>query len=210
MAFGFLPHKILPVQTINIGDDIVKFARWDITKAAASVSRAHAVCFLGDVDCQLLARELSEKTDEILAAIATKADEAAVPSPLSFIQLPRAWLSLNADAHACTDTRKPCGRCFCAQLARFAIAQCRSWLVAKITLKVSIVPQVAASLVEALPGEKRKTTHKDGKGDAKKLRISSQVCIPESGGTHPAGAHSFARVRSHCTRAQPRTHTLAC
>ena len=118
--------------------------------------------------------------------------------------------SASCRAHACTDARKPCGRCFCAQLARFAIAQCRSWLVAKITLVVSIVPQVAASLVEALPGEKRKTTHKDGKGDAKKLRISSQVCIPESGGTHPAGAHSFARVRSHCTRAQPRTHTLAC
>ena len=109
MAFGFLrlPHKILPVQTINIGDDIVKFARWDITKAAASVSRAHAVCFLVDVDCQLLARELSpEKTDGILAAIASKADEAAVPSPLSCIRLPRAWLSLMPCAcmYRCSET----------------------------------------------------------------------------------------------------------
>ena len=124
MAFGFLPHKILPVQTINIGDDIVKFARWDITNAAASVSRAHTVCFLGDVDCQLLARKLSEKTDEILAAIATKADKAAVPSPLSFIRLPRAWLSLMPCA-CMFQCRKPCRGCFWAQLARFAIAQCQ-------------------------------------------------------------------------------------
>ncbi len=108
MAFGFLPHKILPVQTINIGDDIVKFARWDITKAAASVSRAHAVCFLGDVDCQLLARELVPGgAEKILQAIADrKADEAAVPSPLSFIRLPRAWLSLMPCAcmYRCSET----------------------------------------------------------------------------------------------------------
>ena len=148
-----------------------------------------------------------KRTGVILDRIAAK--KAEVPSPLPSIRRPRAWLTrMPWRVHVAMLGQVQ--TMFCAQLARFAIAQCRSWLVAKITLKVSIVPQVAASLVEALPGEKRKTTHKDGKGDAKKLRISSQVCIPESGGTHPAGAHSFARVRSHCTRAQPRTHTLAC
>ena len=38
---------------------------------------------------------------------------------------------------------------------------------------------------------------------------SSQVCIPANGGTHTAAAHTFARVRRHCTRAEPRTHTRA-
>jgi len=129
--------------------------------------------------------------------------------PLASIQRPPAWL-----------TRMPCAcmlRClghvrtmFCAQLARFAIAQCRSWLVAKITLVVSIVPQVAASLVEAQSAKTPKIIHGEENGDANVPMHGSQVCIPASGGTHTAAAHTFARVRSHCTRAQPRTHTLAC
>ena len=117
------PHDS-PVQAINPKDEIVKVSRVEDCKATCC--RFHVVCFARDPGSQQLAREVSpEKTDEILAAIARKAAEAAGPSPLSFIQRPRAWLSLNADAHACTDARKPCGGCFCAQLARFAIAQCQ-------------------------------------------------------------------------------------
>ena len=111
------PHDS-PVQAINLNDDIVRVTR--VNDCKATCCRFHEVCFARDRRGQQLAREVSpEKTGEILAAIATKAAKAAVPSPLSFIQRPRAWLSLNADAHACTDARKPCGRCFCAQLARF-------------------------------------------------------------------------------------------
>ena len=96
MAFGFLPHKILPVQTINIGDHIVKFARVDNKKVTVSVCRAHDDCFLVDKFSQCLAGELVPgSAEQILKGIAAwKADEAAVPSSLSFIRLPRAWLSL--------------------------------------------------------------------------------------------------------------------
>ena len=79
-----------------------------------------------------------------------------------------------------------------------------------LTLVVSIVPQVAVSLVEAQPAEKRKTTHDDWKkGGAKKPRKCPQVCIPASRGTHASGAHTFAQVRSHYTRAQTLTHPCA-
>ena len=212
MAFGFLrlPHKILPVQTINIGDRIVKFVRVDNKKVTFSVCRAHDDCFLVDKFSQCLAGELVPgSAEQILKGIADwKADEAAVPSPLSFIRLPRAWLSLMPCAcmYRCSETLSTL---FCAQLARFAIAQCRSWLVAKITLVVSIVPQVAAGLANAKPAEKRKAPHGDRKGGGKKPCNGSEVCIPASVGTHPAGAHTFACVRSRCTRAEPRTHTRA-
>ena len=98
MAFGFLPHKILPVQTINIGDHVVKFVRVDNTKVTVSIHRAHEDCFRRDDEIQRDACELEPgSAEKILQAIADrKADEAAVPSPLSFIRLPRAWLSLNA------------------------------------------------------------------------------------------------------------------
>jgi hypothetical protein len=201
------PHDS-PVQAINPKDEIVKVSRVEDCKATCC--RFHVVCFARDPGSQQLAREVSpEKTDEILAAIARKAAEAAVPSPLSFIRLPRAWLSLMPCAcmYRCSETLSTL---FCAQLARFAIAQCRSWLVAKITLVVSIVPQVAASLANAKPAEKRKAPHGDRKGGGKKPCNGSEVCIPASGGTHPAGAHTFACVRSRCTRAEPRTHTHTC
>ena len=96
MAFGFLPHKILPVQTINIGDHVVKFVRVDNKKVTVSIYRAHEDCFRRDVEIQRDACELEPgSAEKILQAIADRtADEAAVPSPLSFIRLPRAWLSL--------------------------------------------------------------------------------------------------------------------
>jgi hypothetical protein len=98
MAFGFLPHKILPVQTINVGDHIVKFVHVDHKNANPSVCRTHEDCFCRDCDSQRRACELVPgSAKKILKAIADRtADEAAVPSPLSFIRLPRAWLSLNA------------------------------------------------------------------------------------------------------------------
>ena len=110
MAFGFLrlPHKILPVQTINIGDHIVKFVRVDNKKVTVSVCRAHDDCFLVDEFSQCLAGELVPgSAEQILKGIADwKADEAAVPSPLSFIRLPRAWLSLMPCAcmYRCSET----------------------------------------------------------------------------------------------------------
>ena len=96
MAFGFLPHKILPVQTINVGDHIVKFVHVDHKNANPSVRRTHEDCFRRDDEIQRDACELEPgSAEKILQAIADrKADEAAVPSPLSFIRLPRAWLSL--------------------------------------------------------------------------------------------------------------------
>ena len=70
--------------------------------------------------------------------------------------------------------------------------------------------------VEAQPAKKAKTIHVHGKenGDPNVPKNGSQVCTPADGGTHTVGAHTFARVRSHYTRANPRTHThiwaLAC
>jgi hypothetical protein len=107
MAFGFLPHKIFPVQTIKLGDRIVKLVEVNITNAAVSVSRAHVVCFRRDVDCQRRACELVPgSAKKILAAIAREDAEAAVPSPLSFIRRPRAWLSLMPCAcmYRCSET----------------------------------------------------------------------------------------------------------
>ena len=116
------PHDS-PVQAINLNDDIVRVSR--VNDCKATCCRFHEVCFARDRRGQQLAREVSpEKTDEILAAIATKAAKAAVPSPLSFIRLPRAWLSLMPCA-CMFQCRKPCRGCFWAQLARFAIAQCQ-------------------------------------------------------------------------------------
>ena len=98
------PHDS-PVQAINLNDDIVRVTR--VNDCKATCCRFHEVCFARDRRGQQLAREVSpEKTDEILAAIATKADKAAVPSPLSFIRLPRAWLSLMPCAcmYRCSET----------------------------------------------------------------------------------------------------------
>ena len=120
MAFGFLPHKIFPVQTIKLGDRIVKLVEVNITNAAVSVSRAHVVCFRRDVDCQRRACELVPgSAKKILKAIADRtADEAAVPSPLSFIRLPRAWLSLVPCAcmYRCSETM---GRLFLGAACTF-------------------------------------------------------------------------------------------
>ena len=62
--------------------------------------------------------------------------------------------------------------------------------------------------VEAQPAKKPKTTHVHGKenGDPNVPKNGSQVCTPADGGTHTVGAHTFARVRSHHTRAHPRSH----
>ena len=108
MAFGFLPHKILPVQTINVGDHIVKFVHVDDTNAAVYVYRAHQDCFRRDGDSQRQACELVPgSAKKILEAIADRnADEAAVPSPLPVIRRPRAWLSLMPCAcmYRCSET----------------------------------------------------------------------------------------------------------
>jgi hypothetical protein len=123
----FRHHMIVHVQAIYSGDDIVEFVRVNNTDGIVSVRRVHDVGFLLDHTSQRLARELSPESDEkILADIAArKAAEAAVPSPRSFIRRPRAWLS-HMPCACMFQCRKPCRRCFCAQLARFAIAQCQS------------------------------------------------------------------------------------
>ena len=65
--------------------------------------------------------------------------------------------------------------------------------------------------VEAQPAKKAKTIPVHGKenGDPNVPKNGSQVCTPADGGTHTVRAHTFARVRSRCTRAAPRTHTRA-
>ena len=110
------PHDST-VQAINPYDDIVRVSR--VKDCKATCCRFHEVCFARDRRGQQLAREVSpEKTDEILAAIATKADKAAVPSPLSFIRLPRAWLSLMPCAcmYRCSETM---GRLFLGAACTF-------------------------------------------------------------------------------------------
>ena len=113
IAKGALRVKILHLENT---DGSPPYARW-----------FHPECFADDEGIQTRAMLVDRTgTEKILERIAAEQDAAAaVPSPLPSIRRPRAWLSLNADAHACTDARKPCGRCFCAQLARFAIAQCQ-------------------------------------------------------------------------------------
>ncbi len=68
--------------------------------------------------------------------------------------------------------------------------------------------------VEAQPAKKPRTIHGKENGDPNVPKNGSQVCTPADGGAHTVGAHTFARVRSHYTRAHPRTHThiwaLAC
>jgi hypothetical protein len=99
------PHDS-PVQAINRNDAIVKVSRVEDCKGTCC--RFHEPCFARDPGSQQLAREVStEKTDEILKAIAAReAAKAAVPSPLSFIRLPRAWLSLVPCAcmYRCSET----------------------------------------------------------------------------------------------------------
>ena len=88
------PHDS-PVQAINPNDEIVRVSYEK--DGEATCRRFHRRCFGRDAGSQQLARKASpEKTAEILAAIARKAAEAAVPSPLSFIRRPRAWLGHNA------------------------------------------------------------------------------------------------------------------
>ena len=116
MAFGFRHHKIVPVQAIHLNDGMVKVVYAEDGEAICR--RFHRRCFGRDAGSQQLARKASpEKTDEILADIAREDAEAAVPSPLSFIQRPLAWLS-HMPCACMFQCRKPCGRCFCAQLAR--------------------------------------------------------------------------------------------
>ena len=107
IAKGALRVKILHLENT---DGSPPYARW-----------FHPECFADDEGIQTRAMLVDRTgTEKILERIAAEQDAAAaVPSPLPSIRRPRAWLSLNADAHACTDARKPCGRCFCAQLARF-------------------------------------------------------------------------------------------
>ena len=68
--------------------------------------------------------------------------------------------------------------------------------------------RATVSPVEAQPAKKAKTIHVHGKenGDPNVPKNGSQVCTPADGGTHTVGAHTFARVRSHHTRAHPRSH----
>ena len=102
-------------------------------------------------------------------------------------------------AHACTDPDafEHTWTMLRAQLARsHTHTHCESLLVVEVTL-------VVCSLVKGEPAKRRKTTN------GNEPRRASQVCTPADGGTHPAGAHTFARVRSRCTRAEPRTHTRA-
>ena len=109
------PHDS-PVQAINPNDEIVRVSYEK--DGEATCRRFHRRCFGRDAGSQQLARKASpEKTDEILADIAREDAEAAVPSPLSFIQRPLAWLS-HMPCACMFQCRKPCGRCFCAQLAR--------------------------------------------------------------------------------------------
>jgi hypothetical protein len=111
------PHDS-PVQAINLNDDIVRVSR--VNDCKATCCRFHEVCFARDRRGQQLAREVStEKTDEILKAIAAReAAKAAVPSPLSFIRLPRAWLSLVPCAcmYRCSETM---GRLFLGAACTF-------------------------------------------------------------------------------------------
>ena len=117
----------VPVQAIAQGAWRVKVLVVHSDGRAPFVRWVHEPCFVRAKAIRTRAMSVDpEKTEEILGRIAAKKDaEAAVPSPLSFFQRPRAWLS-----------RMPCAfmlrflehveTMFCAQLARFAIAQCQS------------------------------------------------------------------------------------
>ncbi len=117
----------VPVQAIAQGAWRVKILVEYTHGGVPFVRWLHEECFVAAEAIRTRAMSVDpEKTAEILERIAAKKDaEAAVPSPLSFFQRPRAWLS-----------RMPCAfmlrflehveTMFCAQLARFAIAQCQS------------------------------------------------------------------------------------
>ena len=121
--------------------------------------------------------------------------------PLASIQRPRAWLSLVPCAcmYRYSETMWTLfSRAACTSRRRFAIAHCQPSLVAKLTLVVSIVPQVAACLANTKPAPKRKARHEDETHGAKKPRRAPQVCTPADGGTHTQSrhTHTFACVRS--------------
>jgi hypothetical protein len=117
---------IVPVQAIYRRDEIVKVSH--ANDGTPTCLRFHPRCFR-HTDSQRLARLVSsERTDEILKGILAKetALQAHSMTPLSFHSFDaHAHGSASCRAHACTDARKPCGRCFSAQLARFAIAHCQ-------------------------------------------------------------------------------------
>ena len=117
------PHDS-PVQAINPNDEIVRVSYEK--DGEATCRRFHRRCFGRDAGSQQLARKASpEKTDEILADIAREDAEAAVPSPLPSIRRPRAWLGrMPWRVHVAMLGQVQ--TTFCAQLARFAIAQCQS------------------------------------------------------------------------------------
>ena len=86
-------------------------------------------CFVDAKAIQALAMSVDPKrTEEILDRIAEKQDAAAaaaaVPSPLPSIRRPRAWLGrMPWRVHVAMLGQVQ--TTFCAQLARFAIAQCQ-------------------------------------------------------------------------------------
>ena len=86
-------------------------------------------CFVDAKAIQALAMSVDPKrTEEILDRIAANQDAAAaaaaVPSPLPSIRRPRAWLSrMPWRVHVAMVGQVQ--TTFCAQLARFAIAQCQ-------------------------------------------------------------------------------------
>ncbi len=113
IANGALRVKILDVVYT---DGRAPYVRW-----------FHPECFADDEAIQTRAMSVDPtSTEKILERIAAKqAAAAAVPPPLPSIRRPRAWLSrMPWRVHVAMLGQVQ--TMFCAQLARFAIAQCQS------------------------------------------------------------------------------------
>jgi hypothetical protein len=120
----------VPVQVIAKGAWRVKIRKFFDDGSAPMERWSCERCFVDAKASRTLAMSVDpKKTEGILERIAAKQDAAAaaaaVPSPLPSIRRPRAWLSrMPWRVHVAMLGQVQ--TTFCAQLARFAIAQCQS------------------------------------------------------------------------------------